>query len=345
MINSNYLKYMTSFALGIGTVLLLKQFQVSFTGFQMFSLGILVVFLLGLLSLIYKDEWAKLVELMKSNRLITFAIGVVPFLMYYCLNREKLMFQISDTPSWIAKSTYVFLIYFFIYCLLVSIFLIFISLGIKKIKIANGGLEVEIEKKIVDNLEQITEKLSTLQKSNSKLYLSIQDGITEDFKDIDHTSRIDIEEIIEFFNSSINSLFISCGLTINITYVFLRSLDVEQVTSNSSELDKEEQIFLSENNTKLDSIIDDVECSTLLKLNTKKNILSENIVRLKNKLFVPVEIELVGYKVVFIIEFENDVDCLSIYGDSVYSLVLYHEQVMTSKILDNTVKHFTQNNN
>ncbi|WP_310939853.1 hypothetical protein [Clostridium sp. SHJSY1] len=242
------------------------------------------------------------------------------FIYFYRANYENIIGSIEKTPSWISKTTFVFLMYFSIFLVINIIVIGIVSRSIKMLKISTNSVEVQFEDKIkiIEGLNDISSLTSSITVSNAKLIDAMDNIVRAKFYDIDLSKEYDIDIFFDFYSEIVTTLF---------------SETMENVNA---------RVICNDEENELKSIVDEVDCSIIVKANTLDKIISGHIVRLSNYLFVPVSMELIETNAIVIVSFDKEENCITYFGNIIYALIKYTDTVITNVLSDKALQELDE---
>lgn len=253
----------------------------------------------------------------KRSRFIVMSVSLGLFFYYYNANYHFIISSISYSPGWLPKTTFVFLLYLAIYCLVHIFAFLLLTRSINKFKIGPKSIELELEKRLADDVFHITKKTNSLIENQLDIYQNDTTISEAYFRNFNLLEEVDANLIYNFYIQLISACFHDSNIHINI-----RIIDFDDETS-------------------LRNIIDTLSCSYLLKLNGYDDVVSKNITRLENYIFVPFKDRITDSNAIGIIEFDNKDECLTSYGNIISSIIVHMGNCVKAYFLE---EHIEQNN-
>ncbi|MBD7910506.1 MULTISPECIES: hypothetical protein [Clostridium] len=188
------------------------------------------------------------------------------------------------------------------------------------LKISANSFEVEFQDKIkiIEGLNDISSLTSSITISNAKLIDAMENIVRTRFYDIDLSKEYDLDIFFDFYSEIVTTLF---------------SETMENVNA---------RVVSKRDENELKSIVDEVDCSIIVKANTFDKIISDHIVRLSNYLFVPVSIDLIETNAIVIISFDKEENCITYFGNIIYALIKYTDTVITNVLSDKALQELDE---
>lgn len=96
--------------------------------------------------------------------------------------------------------------------------------------------------------------------------------------------------------------------------------------------------IISQNDDELYTIINETDSSIIVKANTFDKVNGEHIVRLEKNIYVPIALNSIENNSIIIVEFDDEDNCITYFGNIIYSLIKYSEKTITNLINDRTLQ-------